>query len=252
MPLSRFVRAKEEEIQALHALSVLPAPYQGVKPGFAKALRSQKKGAVIAEYKRASPSKGEINMGMGPEEVGAMYAESGATAISVLTEETYFKGNCTYLESMAATGLPLLRKDFITDPLQVAFTASTPASAILIIVRLFETDKKLQNILTACATYGLEPVVEAFDTRDLERAQNAGAEIIQINNRDLATLGIDMNRSFDLIEKKQPGEVWISASGITTPKMGQNIIHAGFDALLIGTALMQEGDPGERLGTFTG
>ncbi|MFA7166889.1 MAG: indole-3-glycerol-phosphate synthase [Desulfoplanes sp.] len=251
MPLSRFVQAKQKELATLRSMKEIPPAYPGTKPGFAKALLAQGGGAVIAEYKRASPSKGEINMGMGPEQVGRMYARAGATAISVLTEETYFKGDCAYLESMAPTGIPLLRKDFITDPLQVAFTASTPASAILIIVRLFETDRKLQDILAACATHGLEPVVEAFDIRDLERAQNAGAEIIQINNRDLATLDIDMNRSFDLIKKKQPNEMWISASGITTPEMGQTIIHAGFDALLIGTALMQEGDPGEMLAGFT-
>ena len=251
MPLSRFVRAKQEEIQALRDMPHLPAPYQGIKPGFAKAITAKTSGAVIAEYKRASPSKGEINMGMGPEEVGTMYARAGAAAMSVLTEQTWFKGDCAYLDIMAKTGLPLLRKDFITDPLQVAFTASTPASALLIIVRLFETDRELQNILAACRNHGLEPVVEAFDAKDLKRAQHAGAKIIQINNRDLATLGIDMNRSFDLIGKKQAKEIWISASGITAPETGQKILTAGFDALLIGTALMQEGNPGEMLARFT-
>jgi indole-3-glycerol phosphate synthase len=176
-----------------------------------------------------------------------MYARSGASAISVLTEATYFKGDLAFLDPMARTGLPLLRKDFITDPLQVAMTAATPASAILVIVRLFQTDRELQKVLEACRDYGLEPVVEAFDAQDLHRAQDMGASI----NRDLATLDIDLNRSHDLIEKKQDQEIWISASGITTPKTGQKLFRAGFDALLIGTALMESNDPGAMVERFT-
>jgi indole-3-glycerol phosphate synthase len=130
-------------------------------------------------------------------------------------------------------------------------TATTPASAVLVIVRLFQTDRELKRVLEACSNFGLEPVVEAFDAQDLYRAQDLGAPIIQINNRDLATLDIDLNRSHDLIEKKQDQEIWISASGITTPKTGQELFRAGFDALLIGTALMQEDDPGAMIETFT-
>jgi indole-3-glycerol phosphate synthase len=251
MPLSRFVQAKQEELQMLRAMKNLPRPYQGPRPGFARAIRDHENTAIIAEYKRASPSRGKINLTRSPGEAGRMYARSGASAISVLTEATYFKGDLAFLEPMARTGLPLLRKDFITDPLQVAMTATTPASAILVIVRLFKTDRELRRVLVACRDFGLEPVVEAFDAQDLHRAQDLGAPIIQINNRDLATLDIDLNRSHDLIEKKQDQEIWISASGITTPKTGQELFRAGFDALLIGTALMQEDDPGAMIETFT-
>jgi indole-3-glycerol phosphate synthase len=251
MPLSRFVKAKEKEVARLRTMKALPTPYKGARPGFAKAIRDQQKGAIIAEYKRASPSKGDINLTLSPDEAGAMYAQAGASAISVLTEETYFKGNLDYLTTMATTGLPLLRKDFITHPLQVAMTASTPASAILVIVRLFATDKELDAVLRECQKYHLEPVVEAFDARDLQRAQALGAKIIQINNRDLATLTIDLNRSYHLIAKKQQGETWISASGITTPRIGQDMLEAGFDALLIGTALMESHDPGKMVRGFT-
>ncbi|GAU09475.1 indole-3-glycerol-phosphate synthase [Desulfoplanes formicivorans] len=251
MPLSRFVKAKEEELTRLRSLKQLPAPYRGKRPGFAEAIRGQMPGAIIAEYKRASPSKGDINLTMSPEEVGSMYARAGASAISVLTEETYFKGDLSYLHIMAKTGLPLLRKDFITHPLQVAMTASTPASAILVIVRLFETDAELNAVLRECQTFGLEPVVEAFDAHDLQRAQSLGARIIQINNRDLATLGIDLNRSYELVTRKQKHETWISASGITTPQAGQKMFEAGFDALLMGTALMASDHPGRMVERFT-
>ena len=251
MPLSRFVEAKKEELARLWDMEDFPYPYSGPRPGFAQAIRAQKHRAIIAEYKRASPSKGDINLTMSPDEVGAMYAQAGASAISVLTEETYFKGDLSYLQTMATTGLPLLRKDFITDPLQVAMTASTPASAILVIVRLFKTDDELDAVLRECRVYGLEPVVEAFDAHDLQRAQSLRAKIIQINNRDLATLGIDLNRSHELIERKQRDETWISASGITTPETGQDMFKAGFDALLIGTALMESDDPGEMVKRFT-
>ncbi|WP_462324196.1 indole-3-glycerol-phosphate synthase [Desulfoplanes sp.] len=251
MPLSRFVKAKQEELAMLGDLDGFPAPYPGPRPGFAEAIRAQKQRAIIAEYKRASPSKGDINLTMPTEEVGPMYAQAGASAISVLTEETYFKGDLSYLHTMAKTGLPLLRKDFITNPLQVAMTASTPASAILVIVRLFPTNTELDAVLRACEAFNLEPVVEAFDATDLQRAQALRAKIIQINNRDLATLGIDLNRSHDLIDRKQQGETWISASGITTPETGQNLFKAGFDALLIGTALMESDDPGEMVKRFT-
>lgn len=251
MPLSRFIKAKDAELTRLRSMKQLPAPYQGKRPGFAEAIRGRMPGAIIAEYKRASPSKGDINLHRTPDEVGAMYAQAGAAAISVLTEEAHFKGDLAYLTAMAKTGLPLLRKDFITHPLQVAMTATTPASAILVIVRLFATDKELETVLRACQEHRLEPVVEAFDAHDLQRAQSLGAKIIQINNRDLATLGINLNRSFDLIEKKQKHETWISASGITTPQTGHNLLQAGFDALLIGTALMESDDPVEMVEQFT-
>jgi len=225
----------------------METPWPGQRAGFSAALKKGRDIAVIAEYKRASPSKGEINLGLGPEEVAAAYAASGAAALSVLTEEDYFKGELSFLERMSSPGLPLLRKDFIFDSLQVEQTASTPASAVLLIARMFENARGLQALCDKCAACGLEAVVEVFDRKDLDMAKTVGAGIIQVNNRDLDTLKTDLAVSAGLVRAKEEGEVWISASGITRSEELSRMKDLGFDAALIGTWLMAGGDPGARL-----
>lgn len=229
----------------------MPPPLAGRRPGFAASLKEAPGPAVIAEYKRASPSKGDINLSLSPEDVAAAYARAGARAISVLTEETYFKGNLSSLRAMVDAGLPLLRKDFIIDPLQVEATAATPASAVLIIVRMVDA-VLLQNLMGRCHMHGLEPVVEVFDEFDLDRAQAAGASIIQVNNRDLDTLAVDMGVSERLIGRKGEGETWISASGVQTRNDLSRLLGLGFDAALVGTSLMAGADPGAGLAALVG
>lgn len=249
--LDKFRRAKVPEVEALHIAEGegrLPAPYTGVRPSFADAIRADEKGMkVIAEYKRASPSKGDINLGLSAEEVAKMYASGGASAISVLTEKEYFKGSTEYLEVIRSCGLPMLRKDFLVDPLQVVETAATPASALLVIVRMFESDQLLKKMIDDSYAAGLDPVVEAFDLADLDRAQAAGAGIIQVNNRDLDTLGIDMKRSIEYIKRKKDGEIWICASGINEPEDCSQMASLGYDAVLVGTSIMSSPDPELKL-----
>jgi indole-3-glycerol phosphate synthase len=156
------------------------------------------------------------------------------------------------LTEVVNLGLPLLRKDFIIHPLQVEATTATPASAILLIVRMFEDLNDLATLHALCLTHGLEPVVEVFDERDLDRAKEIGSTIIQVNNRDLDTLTTDLNRCLDLVRRKEEGEIWIGASGIATFEQVRELKSAGLDALLIGTALMQHGDPGQGLARLTG
>ncbi|MCC8193402.1 MAG: indole-3-glycerol-phosphate synthase [Deltaproteobacteria bacterium] len=252
--LDRFRKAKEHEIAVLEERrrnGTMPPPIPGKRPGFAAALKAAPGRAVIAEYKRASPSKGAINLEFGPEDVAAAYAKAGARAISVLTEETYFKGSLAYLEVMADAGLPLLRKDFIFNPLQVDATAATKASAVLIIVRMLD-DETLAALLERCGTHGLEAVVEVFDAGDLARAQGAGASIIQVNNRDLDTLAVDLGVSHSLIDRKKAGETWISASGVFTRHDLDGLLALGFDAALVGTSLMDGPDPGANLAALLG
>lgn len=251
--LEKFRQAKQAEIERLIQLDRIggvPSPRLEPRPSFAGALAG-KNGAVIAEYKRASPSKGEINMALTPEDVAAAYAASGAAAISVLTEEVYFKGSLDYLETMSRFGKPLLRKDFILHPLQLMETAATPASAVLLIVRMLPDDA-LGELLGLCRKLELDAVVEAFDEADLERAQDVGASIIQINNRDLDSLATDLDVSRRLIGKKRPGETWISASGIFKRTEVVLMASLGFDAVLVGTSLMSGGDPGAALAELTG
>lgn len=251
--LDKFCKAKLPEIAALverQKLGLMPRPQEGARPGFAAALRAVPESspipAIIAEYKRASPSCGDINLHVEPAEIAARYAAAGARAISVLTEEDYFKGSIEYLSLVAGAGLPLLRKDFIFHPLQIDATAATRASAVLIIVRMLD-DPMLSELMYRCELHGLEAVVEVFDDQDLFRAQEAGAAIIQVNNRDLNTLVVNLDVSRSLIARKRAGELWITASGLSLHEDLEDLRGRGFDAALVGTALMRGGDPGAGL-----
>jgi len=252
--LEKFRGAKHAEIAHLKALEAsedLPLPYQGKRPSFSDAILAGAPIAVIAEYKRASPSAGDINLGLTPGEAAAMYAAAGAAALSVLTEETYFKGSLDYLDIMSGAGLPMLRKDFILHPLQVAATAATKASALLVIVRML-TDEELAEILRRTYDAGLEAVIEVFDEPDLARAEAAGAHIIQVNSRDLDTLTTDLAVAERLAKRKRPGRIWIAASGIKTRSDVLRMAALGFDAVLVGTSLMSGTDPGAALARLTG
>lgn len=233
----------------------LPAPWPFTKknprPGFSEALLRAGAPAVIAEYKRASPSRGVINLALTPADVARMYADAGAAAFSVLTEEAHFQGSLRFLDEMAFAGRPMLRKDFLLDPLQVAETAATRASALLVIMRMFPGAAEVKAMLSECARFGLEAVCEVFDEADLDLARWAGAEIIQVNNRDLDTLATDLGTSRRLAPLKrqgnQAGELWISASGLDAPEQLSEMADLGFDAVLIGTSLMAAADPGAAL-----
>lgn len=231
---------------------MLPPPLGGIRPSLAENLKKKRPIAVIAEYKRASPSRGDINLADAPEAIGAAYAEAGAAAISVLTERDHFKGELAFLERMSVTGLPLLRKDFLIHPLQVAETAATPASALLLIARMLD-DAVLSAMLAAASEAGLETVLEIFDERDLVAVRrvlgNAPVSpvIIQVNNRDLQTLRVSDAPSRALIRHKREGEVWISASGITCREQVLERAGLGFDAVLVGSSLMERESPGAAL-----
>jgi len=248
--LDKFKQAKKEEIETLMGLEakgMMPDAYDGERLSFAKSIGDGRDIRVIAEYKRASPSKGVINKELEARDVARIYSENGAAAISVLTEEKYFQGRLEFLDQMAGYGLPLLRKDFIFHPLQVAATAATRASALLLIVRLTPEVDVLKKLIAMTYDVGLDPVVEIFNEVELKIARQAGARIIQVNNRDLDTLRVDVNNSRQLIGQKQDGELWISASGIENKKQILDLKDRGFDAFLIGTWLMSAPDPGKAL-----
>lgn len=249
--LDKFRKAKQAELNMLMKMQAEGEKfisYVGDRPSFADAIRRDDSLLkVIAEYKRASPSKGDINLGLSAAEVAKIYAAGGASAISVLTEEDFFKGNLSYLDEIKSSGLPMLRKDFLTDLMQIEQTLATPASALLIIVRMFEDDVYLKEMIEQTHAAGLDAVVEAFDEVDLGRAQLAGARIIQINNRDLDTLAINMNRSIEFIKQKDEGEIWICASGISEPEDCSQMNELGYDSVLIGTSIMSSPDPQAKL-----
>lgn len=255
--LEKFVAAKAAEIADLKAREKagrLPPVWTGERPSFAAALAgaSALEGraplAVIAEYKRASPSQGVICLDLTAADAAAQYAAAGAAALSVLTEEAYFSGSLDFLAQAhaAAPGAPLLRKDFLLDPLQVRATAATPAAALLLIARMLEEDL-LAEMLDQAGALGLAAVVEVFDEADLKKARAAGAGIIQVNNRDLDTLRVDLAVSRRLVLRKRESEHWISASGVERGAQLRELAAIGFDAALVGTSLMAGGRPGQAL-----
>ncbi|WP_285907887.1 indole-3-glycerol phosphate synthase TrpC [Pseudodesulfovibrio pelocollis] len=253
--LDKFRQAKQAEIDSLRKDFMegrVPAVYQGERPSFTEAIRAKGPGAVIAEFKPSSPSQGVIREHANPVDFAAIYANNGAAAISVLTEHVYFGGHPDSLFLMNGPGLPLLRKDFIFDPLQVAMTASSPASAVLLIARMFTSAAELKLLVDLARMPGLAPVVEIFDQADLDTARAAGADIIQVNNRDLDTLTTTLDQSRTFIRQKRDGELWISASGVSTRAQVEEMAGLGFDAVLIGTSLMRADDPGRMLAELTG
>ena len=151
---------------------------------------------------------------------------------------------------MAPAGLPLLRKDFILHPLQVVETAATPASALLVIARMLP-GLEVQAILDLAQALGLTSVVEVFDEADLDKILDFEPDVIQVNNRDLDTLTTDLAVSERLIENKEEGQLWISASGIASPEDLARVVDAGYDAVLVGTSLMSGADPGAALARLT-
>ena len=262
--LSRFARVKAEEVARLKSLKAqgrFPRAWEGLRPSFAGAL-APKGGlpAVIAEYKRASPSRGVICEDVGVEDCALAYAGAGASALSILTEEAFFKGSLGYLAraraALGAAGLgqPLLRKDFICDALQVEATFATPASALLLIVRFTPDAGRLRDLRQLAESQGLDAVVEVFGEADLETARESGARIIQVNARDLDTFKVDRAACLALARRcpPLPGEAWIAASGVFERAHLEEAGEAGFAACLVGTALMAGGRPGEALARLLG
>lgn len=261
MQLERFHVAKQPEIAHLRQMAErgqLPEPYSGKRPDFAAALRRDGAGplAVIAEYKRASPSRGVIRSDLSVEDVTGQYVGGGASCISILTEEKYFDGKITFLSQAheIVPDTPLLRKDFILDSLQVQATAATPASAQLLIVRLTPQVSVLRQLREEAASHGIASVVEVFGEEDLRLARESGAEIIQVNARDLQTFAVDRGACLSLIREFPPerGELWIQASGVSRKEHLLEARDAGYTAALVGTALMEHGQPGRALAALLG
>lgn len=258
-----FHKAKALELKALERLASrgrMPAPFAGGRPLFSDKLRqkAREKGlAVIAEYKRASPSQGNIALTVTPGEAALAYVKAGAAAMSVLTEKSKFKGKRGFIREAfdggaELFGLPILRKDFIIHPLQVAATASTPASAILLIVKMTPSATQLRALREEAEKYNIESVVEVLDEADLEIARVSGAKIIQVNARDFTDLSVDLERPLGLARRfLRPGELWIAASGFSRPDQLRAAKNVGFTAVLAGTALMRGGNLAESLAKLT-
>jgi indole-3-glycerol phosphate synthase len=199
--------------------------------------------SIIAEHKRRSPSAGPIRPGSSVSEIVRAYERGGAAAISVLTEEQHFDGSLDDLrEAHAACRLPLLRKDFIVDPYQLAEAASAGASAVLLIVAALEP-AALATLHDEAGRRGLDVLVEVHDRAELDAALDVGAEIIGINNRDLRDFSVDIERTFGLLDAMPDEALVVAESGIATPGQLDRLRRHGVHAALIGERLMRESDP---------
>ncbi len=203
---------------------------------------------IIAEFKRISPSRGLIRAGLSPAEVAYAYERGGACAISVLTDQEYFGGSIDDLIVMRAnTRLPILRKDFIIDPIQIYQAAIAGADAILLIAAVIDYPLLQKMRALAEDELGLDALIEAHTADELQRASAAGAKLIGINNRDLHTFEVSLHTSERLIAQTPPGTLMISESGLQTPQQLHRLRALGFCGFLIGETLMRANDPAAAL-----
>lgn len=208
--------------------------------GFGAALKDETgRLSVIAEIKKASPSAGVIAERFEPVEIAQSYEQSGANAISVLTDKQFFQGSLDHLvEVRGFVSLPLLRKDFVLDEIQIIEAAAAGADAILLIVAALG-QKQLVDLAASAAKYQLDALVEVHSLEEMERAVDAGAEIIGINNRDLTTFQVDLSVTEKLSEEVPNDVVLVSESGIKTPADIARVKACGVNAVLVGEALMR-------------
>lgn len=253
--LDRILATKRDEVLALRARAgALETQARNAPPArdFAGALRRPDgRLAVIAEIKRRSPSKGVLAPGLDPAATARHYAAGGAAAVSVLTDGPYFDGSLDDLAAARAAGdLPVLRKDFTLDPLQVVEARAAGADAVLLITAALPDDALLAGLVAAAAELGLAALVEVDDEAGLERALAAGATLVGVTNRDLRTFGEDLGTAERLAALISAGVVSVAESAIRTPADAQRMADAGFDAVLVGEALVKAPDPEAAVASF--
>jgi indole-3-glycerol phosphate synthase len=243
--LSEILSSTRKGLPALHARRAELEGEAGctrLPPPFAKALRRPNV-AVIAEVKRRSPSAGPIREDLDPVGRAVLYGTHGAAAISVLTDEPYFGGSMDDLRAAAKrVVVPILRKDFILDELQILEARSAGASAVLLIVRALD-HTRLAELMAAAAAAGLDALVEVHSLGELDTALAAGATTIGVNSRDLDTFRIDAIAAWKIIQRVPSDRIAVAESGIAQQSDVSRAAEAGADAVLVGTALSQAAAP---------
>ncbi|HJX31802.1 MAG TPA: indole-3-glycerol phosphate synthase TrpC [Thermodesulfobacteriota bacterium] len=259
MFLETILTHKKEEIQSrkkLIPLSALKqeALHRPLPRDFFSALYEKRGNAsrIIAEIKKASPSRGIIHEDFIPQEIGTIYQREGAVAISILTESKFFQGDLSFLSLVRKnTDIPLLCKDFIIDPYQIYEAASQGADGFLLIAAILSR-QQIEDFLSLGKELGMEALVEVHSEEELRKALLTSAKIIGINNRDLKTFKTNITTTLSLIKFIPAGKVVVSESGINTRSQIEILEKAGVHAFLIGEALMKEKDPGKKLRELKG
>jgi indole-3-glycerol phosphate synthase len=246
--LARIIEAKQKRLH----IAKMRVPEPIVKrmaetakpvPSFKAALESSHRVRIIAEVKKASPSKGVLKADLEARKQAADYAAAGACAISVVTEEDFFQGDLAWVGQISeASKLPVLRKDFVYEPFQVYETRAAGASAILLIVAMLQPDE-LKQLITVAHRVNLDVLVEVHDEQELQEALEAGATIIGVNNRDLKTFNVDTGTSLRLSQQIPDDRLFVVESGIHGKADIDLLLGAGADAFLIGEHFLTTADP---------
>ncbi len=258
--LRRIVDVKRQEVARMRQLRSLASWREqanggGDVRGFEQSLRRRADGgssAVIAEIKKASPSKGVIREHFNPGEIALSYAENGAACLSVLTDQCFFQGEAAHLQqARQACSLPVLRKDFIIDLCQIYEARALGADCILLIAACLEDS--LMTDLEACAHgLGMDVLVEVHDRLELDRAQRLKTPLLGINNRNLRTFEVSLDTTLGLRAMVDPWRLLVTESGILTPADVQRMRSHGIQAFLVGEAFMRSAQPGAALAALFG
>jgi indole-3-glycerol phosphate synthase len=218
--------------------------------GFIKSIEnkiSNNQSAVIAEIKKASPSKGLLRENFEPAEIAKSYAEHGAACLSILTDKDYFQGDEEYLkQARAACELPVIRKDFIIDPYQVYEARAIDADCILLIVAALD-DKELQSLFDLAHKLSMDVLMEVHDEQEMRRALKTGACLIGINNRNLRNFDTSLDTTLSMLDMVSENHILVTESGIHTKDDVQLMRDNNVNAFLVGEAFMRADDPGEKL-----
>jgi indole-3-glycerol phosphate synthase len=218
--------------------------------GFVRSIRqaiTDGRSAVIAEIKKASPSKGVIRENFNPSEIAKSYEQGGASCLSVLTDHDFFGGSNQYLqEARLACRLPIIRKDFIVDPLQVYEARSIGADCILLIAACLN-DRPMAELNELASSLGMDVLIEVHNAEELARVLPLGNTLIGINNRDLHSFDVSLNNTYELLDKIGSDHIVVTESGISTPADVAAMRAKDVNAFLVGEAFMRADEPGEKL-----
>lgn len=221
--------------------------YERAPSDFKEALQVENDVAIIAEIKKASPSKGVIRKDFDPEQIAGQYQEGGAAAISVLTDKPAFQGQLEYLKiASKKVSIPVLRKDFIIDPYQIKEAKAYGADAVLLIATITE-GQQLQELLHATKEFGLHSLVECYSGEDVQYVNFEHVDILGVNNRDLRNFEVDLHRGIELLHRAPKDTVLVSESGLSKAEDLQLLFKEDIDAALIGEYFMRQPDPGEAV-----